>query len=71
VTDYSTAATNIEDALNDAAEAGVEEYEIGTNRRRVKRPNILDLVKARLLLDGINSRQGRGIFSLGKFKNPR
>lgn len=70
--DYSTASTNATDALNDAADGLVEEYEIRTNGRRVKRGRIPDQIQATALLEGLAARRaGGGIFRLAKPKNPR
>lgn len=69
--DYSTAASNAEDALADAAEGLVEEYEIGPNRRRVKRGKPQDQVQAALLLEAFAARRAAGgIFRLAKPRNP-
>ena len=69
--DYSTASTNAQDALEDAAEGLIEEYEIRTNGRRVKRGRVQDQVQAAAMLEGLAARRSRGIFSLAKFKNPQ
>jgi hypothetical protein len=69
--DFSTAASNAEDALIDAAEGLVEEYEIRTNGRRVKRGRVQDQVQAAVLLEGLAARRAGGLFRLAKPKNPR
>lgn len=69
--DYSTASENAQDALEDAAEGLIEEYEIRTNGRRVKRGRVQDQVQAAAMLEGLAARRSRGIFTLGKFKNPQ
>jgi hypothetical protein len=69
--DYSTASSNAEDALESSAEGLIEEYEIGTNRRRVKRGRVPDQVDAAAKLEGLAARRSRGIFTLGKFANPK
>lgn len=69
--DYSSASSNAEDALANAAEGLVEEYEIGPNRRRVKRGKLQDQVQAAALLEGLAARRaGGGIFKLAKPRNP-
>jgi hypothetical protein len=70
--DYADAAANAEDALTNASEGMIEEYEIRTNGRRVKRGKQTEQVAAALLLEAIAARRaGRGICTLGKFKTPR
>jgi hypothetical protein len=69
--DFSTAAGNAEDALIDAAEGLVEEYEIRTNGRRVRRGRVQDQVQAAVLLEGLAARRAGGLFRLAKPKNPR
>jgi hypothetical protein len=69
--DYSNAASNAEDALTDAADGLVEEYEIRTNGRRVKRGRVPDQVKSAALLEGLAARRAGGIFSVARMKNPR
>jgi hypothetical protein len=71
MTDYSTAAANAADALNDAADGLVEEYEIRTNGRRVKRGRVQDQVQAAALLEGLAARRASGLFFLAKPKNPQ
>jgi hypothetical protein len=70
--DYSAAASAASDAIADAAEGLIEEYEIRANGRRVKRGRIPDQIKAAALLEGLASRRGgRAICSLSKPANPR
>lgn len=70
--DYSTASSNAEAALNNAADGFVEEYEITNRGRRVKRGKVVDQVQAALLLEGIAARRSAGsVFRLAKRKNPR
>lgn len=70
--DYSTASSNAQDALSNAAEGFVEEYEITNRGRRVKRGKVADQVQAALLLEGIAARRSAGsVFRLAKRKNPR
>lgn len=70
--DYSQANTNAQDALANAADGFVEEYEITNRGRRVKRGRVADQVQAALLLEGIAARRSAGgIFRLAKRKNPR
>ena len=69
--DYSTAAQNASDALTDVAEGLVEEYEIRTNGRRVKRGRVQDQIQAAALLEGLAARRSGGLFTLAKMKNPR
>jgi hypothetical protein len=72
MTDYSTAATNASDALEDVAEGLIEEYEIRTNGRRVKRGKAIDQIKAAAMLQGLAHRQSSGaICNVAKFANPR
>lgn len=71
MTDYSTASSNAQDALENAADGLIEEYEIRSNGRRVKRGRAADQVKAALLLEGMAARRAGGIFHLAKPKNPR
>ena len=70
--DYSTAASAAESALDDASEGLIEEYEIRTNGRRVKRGRIPDQVKSMALLEGLAARRSAGgLFRLAAPKNPR
>ena len=69
--DYSTAAQNASDAITDASEGLVEEYEIRTNGRRVKRGRVQDQVQSAVLLEGLAARRSGGLFTLAKMKNPR
>jgi hypothetical protein len=69
--DYSTAASNAESALDDAAEGLIEEYEIRTNGRRVKRGRVPDQVKAMAILEGLAARRSGGLFHLANPENPR
>ena len=69
--DYSTASSNASDALDSAADGLIEEYEIRSNGRRVKRGSLVDQVKTASLLEGLSARRSRGIFTLARFKNPR
>ena len=72
MTDYSDAADNAADALTNAADGLIEEYEIRTTGRRVKRGSVVEQVKAAALLQGLSTRQAAGaICRLGKFSNPR
>lgn len=69
--DYSTANSNAQSALNNAADGFVEEYEITNRGRRVKRGKVADQVQAALLLEGIATRRSSGsLFKLAKRKNP-
>jgi hypothetical protein len=68
--DYSTASQNAADALVDSADGLVEEYEIRTNGRRVKRGRLQDQIQAAALLEGLAARRaGRAICNLAKPKN--
>ena len=70
--DYSTAASAAESALDDASEGLIEEYEIRTNGRRVKRGKLPEQVKMLALLEGFTTRRiAGGICRLAKFKNAR
>jgi hypothetical protein len=71
MTDYSDAASNALDALTDASEGMVEEYEIRSNGRRVKRGRVKDQVEAAVLLQALAARQSGGLFRLAKPKAPR
>ena len=71
MTDYSTAASNAADAIDSASDGLIEEYEIRSNGRRVKRGKAEDQVKAAVMLEGLAARRSGGIFSLAKMKNPR
>lgn len=71
MTDYSDAAANAADAIANSADGLIEEYEIRANGRRVKRGKAKDQLDAALLLEGLAARRSRGIFTLGKPKNPR
>ena len=66
--DFSTAAQNALDALENSSEGMVEEYEIRPNGRRVKYGRTKDLVEAIAMLQGLNR---TSIFRLAKFKEPR
>lgn len=69
--DYSDASEAAQDALANAAEGFVEEYEITNRGRRVKRGRVADQVQAALLLEGIAARRSGGLFRLAKRRNPR
>jgi len=70
--DYSTASDNANDALENAADGLIEEYEIRANGRRVKRGRVEDQVKSAALLEGLAARRGGvAICRLAKFKKPR
>lgn len=70
--DYSAASSNAQDALANAADGFVEEYEITSRGRRVKRGRVTDQVSAALLLEGVAARRSAGsLFRLAKRKNPR
>lgn len=68
--DYSTAADNAADALENAADGLVEEYTIGANHRSVKRGKAKDQIEAALLLEALAARRNAGIFRLAKPRNP-
>ena len=69
--DYSAAAQNAADALTDASEGMIEEYEIGPRGRRVKRGRAADQIQALAMLEGLAARRGgRAIFTLAKPVNP-
>ena len=70
MTDYSDAAESAADALSNAAEGLVEEYEIRTNGRRVKRGRAKDQIEAALLLEALAARRASGIFRLAKPRTP-
>jgi hypothetical protein len=70
--DYSTAASNAEDALDSASDGMVEEYTISPTGRTVKRGKLKDQIVAASLLEGLAARRGgRAICALAKFKTPR
>lgn len=70
--DYSTASANASESIESATEGFVEEYEIRSNGRRVKRGSLVEQVKAASLLEGLATRRSRAsIFNLARFKNPR
>ena len=70
--DYSDAASNAQDALDDATDGLIEEYEIGPRGRRVKRGRAKDQIEAAILLEALAARRGAGgIFKLGKPRAPR
>lgn len=72
MTDYSDAAESAADALDNASEGLIEEYEIKANGRRVKRGRAIDQIKAAVLLQGLAHRQSSGaICNVGKFAKPR
>ena len=56
--DYSEASENANDALTSAAEGLIEEYEIRSNGRRVKRGRVEDQVKSAAILEGLAARRG-------------
>ena len=69
--DYSTAAAAAADALDDASEGMIEEYEIGPRGRRVKRGKAADQIKSLALLEGLAARRGgRALFTLAKPVSP-
>jgi len=70
--DYADASSNADDALVDAAEGLIEEYEISPRGRRVKKGRLLDQVKAATILEGLAARRGGSrLFKLGKPRSPR
>ena len=69
--DYSTAASSAADALNDASEGLIEEYEIRANGRRVKRGKATDQIEAALMLEALAARRSSGLFRLAKPRSPR
>lgn len=70
--DYQTAANSAETSLNSATDGGmVEEYEIGPNRRRVKRGRSKDQIEAAVRLEGLAARRGGGLFRVAKLKDAR
>ena len=71
MSDYSTASSNADDALDNAADGFVEEYEISSRGRRVKRGRLPDQVKTAALLEGLAARRSGGLFRLAKPRNPR
>lgn len=71
MTDYSTASSNAADALDDASEGLIEEYEIRTNGRRVKRGKAKDQIEAAILLEALAERRSSGLFRLAKPRSPR
>lgn len=72
MTDYSAASSNANDALETAADGLIEEYEIRSNGRRVKRGRVHDQVQSAAILEGLAVRRARGgIFNVAKVKNPR
>lgn len=69
--DYSDASSNASDALTSASDGLIEEYEIRSNGRRVRRGKAVDQLKAAVLLEGLAARRGgKGIFTLAKPVNP-
>ena len=69
--DYSEAASNAEAALTDATDGMIEEYEIRSNGRRVKKGRAVDQLQAAAMLEGLAARRGGGgIFRLAKPANP-
>jgi hypothetical protein len=70
--DYSTASSNAGDALDSAAEGFVEEYEIRSNGRRVKRGRLIEQIQAAALLEGLAARRsGSKLFTLARHKDAR
>ena len=70
--DYSTASSNAGDALETAADGLIEEYEIRTNGRRVKRGRVIDQVQAAAMLEGLAARRsGSKLFTLARHKDAR
>lgn len=68
--DYSTASSNATDALDNAADGMVEEYEIRTTGRRVKRGKLLEQVQAAAMLEGLAARRsGSKLFTLARHKD--
>ena len=71
MTDYSDAAGSAADALDNASEGLIEEYEIRSNGRRVKRGKAIDQIKAAVMLQGLSHRQSVGaICNVAKFTKP-
>lgn len=68
MTDYSTAASEALDALNDSG-GQVEEYEVRTNGRRVRRGTPKDQLQAALTLNFLAARST--ICNLAKPRNPQ
>jgi hypothetical protein len=71
MTDYSEAAANAEESLLSSSDAMIEEYEIRSNARRVKRGKLLDQVQTANRLEAFAARRASGLFRLGKPRNPR
>lgn len=71
MSDYSTASSNANDALDDAADGFVEEYEISARGRRVKRGRVKDQVQTAILLEGLAARRSGGLFRLAKPRSRR
>lgn len=70
--DYSTASDNAQDALSEAADGLVEEYEVTKRGHRVKRGRVADQIQGAAMLEGLAARRAAGgIFKLAKRKNPR
>lgn len=67
-TNYDNIKTNLESA---ASNEFVEEYEVGSGKRRVKRGPIKDQVNSMLRLEGLVARRASGgLLKLAKFKEP-
>ena len=67
--DFSTAATNALNTLNDGSP--VEEYEVTNRGRRVKRGRPLEQVEAAIRLNALAARCNGGLFRVAKFRSPR
>lgn len=69
--DYSTASSNAQDSLANAADGGmVEEYQVGN--RRVRRGRQTEQIKGAALLEGLAARRSAGgLFRLAKFTEPK
>lgn len=67
MTDYSTAQTALNTAINEDL---VEEYEIRKDGRRVKRGSVKSQIEASVMLEGLVARRSGGMFRVAKMQEP-
>lgn len=71
MSDYSTASQSAQEQLESSSDGMIEEYEIRSNGRRVKRGRLQDQVQAAALLEGLAARRHGKLFHLARFGTPQ
>jgi len=71
MSDYSTASQSAQEQLESSSDGMIEEYEIRSNGRRVKRGRLQDQVQAAALLEGLAARRSGKLFHLARFGTPQ